>query len=266
VRIVTVNAWGGAMYDELVAWLPDVDADMLCLQEMTRTPGLGGWTHFEDDHRQLPQRADLVGDVARTLPGHVPWFTVCDSGPVHDESGQRHQEQFGLPTYVRAELPVVAQRAAYVHGAYTDHGDAWPHSGRPRAAQVARVYDAPRDRFVTVGHLHGLRDGAVKGVSPARRAQAERLAALVDDVREPGDLTVVCGDLNPLPDSETFAVLGRLGLTDLVGEADTRTARYPKPVRHASYLLVSEPAAVERFEVVHSPEVSDHRPLLVELR
>ncbi len=60
-------------------------------------------------------------------------------------------------------------------------------------------------------------------------------------------------------------MLGDLGLVDLVGTADTRTASYPRPVRHASYLLVSDPAAVRRFEVVAEPEVSDHRALLLEV-
>ena len=78
-------------------------------------------------------------------------------------------------------------------------------------------------------------------------------------------MVVVCGDLNLLPDSETFAILGDLGLTDLVGWADTRTARYTKPVRHASYLLISDPGAVRRFEIVTEPEVSDHRVLLLDL-
>jgi endonuclease/exonuclease/phosphatase family metal-dependent hydrolase len=46
-------------------------------------------------------------------------------------------------------------------------------------------------------------------------------------VREPGDLTVVCGDFNLLPASERFQILAELGLVDLVGDADTRTSRYP---------------------------------------
>jgi endonuclease/exonuclease/phosphatase family metal-dependent hydrolase len=75
----------------------------------------------------------------------------------------------------------------------------------------------------------------------------------------------VCGDLNLLPGSETFAVLGAIGLVDLVGTADTRTSRYLKPVRHASYLLVSNPAAVRGFEVLAEPEVSDHRALLLDI-
>lgn len=263
MRIVSLNAWGGARYDDLVAWLPGAGADVLCLQEVTRTPGLGGWTRFEDDARVLPQRADLMADVEAALPGHAGWFAVSDSGPVADDAGRVHRQHFGLGLFTAPEVVTVRSTATHVHGRYADHGAAWPHSNRPRAAQVARFAHA--GGVVTLGHLHGLRDEAGKDDSPARRAQAERLAALVEEVREPGDLVVVCGDLNLLPGSETFAILGGIGLTDLVGEADTRTSSYPKPVRHASYLLVSDPGAVRSFEVLAAPEVSDHRPLVLDL-
>ncbi|KRC53066.1 MULTISPECIES: endonuclease/exonuclease/phosphatase family protein [unclassified Nocardioides] len=263
MRIVSVNAWGGARYDDLAAWLPTTGADVVCLQEVTRTPDLGGWTRFEDEARVLPQRADLMADVEAALPAHDGWFTVSDSGPVTDDAGAVHRQHFGLGMLTGPTTLVVAARAAYVHGRYADHGDAWPASNRPRAAQVARFEQD--GRFLTLGHLHGLRDDTGKGDSPARRAQAERLAELVEDVREPGDLVVVCGDLNLLPDSETFAVLAGIGLTDLVGTADTRTSSYPKPVRHASYLLVSDPAAVRDFRIIAEPEVSDHRALQVDL-
>jgi endonuclease/exonuclease/phosphatase family metal-dependent hydrolase len=153
-----------------------------------------------------------------------------------------------------------------VHGAYTEYQDRWPNDGRPRAALAVRVVDSRAGRFVTVVTVHGIRDASGKGDTPARRAQAERLAGVIADVREAGDLTVVCGDFNVLPGSETFRILAGLGLVDLVGSAGTRTSRYAKPVRHASYLLVSEPAAVERFEIVAAPEVSDHRALLLDLR
>lgn len=84
-------------------------------------------------------------------------------------------------------------------------------------------------------------------------------------MQQPDDRLVVCGDLNLLPDSATFDTLGALGLVDLVGTADTRTSRYAKPLRHADYLLVNRPHEVQRFEIVAEPEVSDHRPLVVDL-
>ena len=64
---------------------------------------------------------------------------------------------------------------------------------------------------------------------------------------------------------ETFDVLRGIGLFDLVGTADTRTTRYRKPTRHASYLLVSHPEAVRALEIVRAPEVSDHRALALDL-
>jgi hypothetical protein len=36
-------------------------------------------------------------------------------------------------------------------------------------------------------------------------------------------------------------------------------------VRHASYLLVSDADAVTSLEMPATPEVSDHRPLILEL-
>lgn len=265
VRIISLNAWGGAMYDGLAPWLTTCGADVLCLQEMTHTAELGGWTRFDDAERSLPQRADLLDDVRALLPRHHALFAASDTGPVRDDEGVAHRQDFGLATFVGEALPLVGVRTGFVHGEYAEHRDEWPAGDRPRTAQAVRVFDRGADRFVTVVQLHGLRDPAGKGDTPARRTQAKRLADLVADARGEGDLTVVCGDLNLLPDSETFDVLGGIGLVDLVRESDTRTSRYRKPVRHASYLLVSDPSAVRRFEILAEPEVSDHRALMLEI-
>lgn len=189
-------------------------------------------------------------------------MVVSNAGPVADESGVRRRQDFGIATFVTEDVPVVGVQTAFVHGEYVDHDD-WAIEVRPRAALAVSVIDGPRR--VTVVQLHGLRDPAGKHDTPARRTQAERLADLIERARSQGDLTVVGGDLNLLPDSETFAVLAKLGLTDLVGTADTRTSAYEKPGRHANYLLVSDPAAVKSFTIVAQPEVSDHRPLLLEI-
>lgn len=264
MRIISVNAWGGAMFAALAPWLASAEADVLCLQEVTRTAGATGWTRFTDGERSLPQRANLFDDVRRILPAHQGVFVASDAGPVYDESANRRQQDFGVATFVAEHVPLVGLQTAFVHGAFVDH-DEWTTSDRPRAALATRLVDRAAGRTVTVVQVHGLRDRAGKHDTPARRRQAERIADLVQRSREPGDVVVVCGDLNLLPDSETFTILADVGLVDLVGRADTRTSRYTKPVRHASYLLVSDPGAVVRFEILTEPEVSDHRALLVEI-
>ncbi|GGR87908.1 metal-dependent hydrolase [Micromonospora fulviviridis] len=264
MRVVSVNAWGGALADELLAWLPSSEADVVCLQEVTRTPGLAGWTRFSDGERSLPQRATLLDDVRGVLPQHQAFFVTSDSGPVYDEAGRSHRQDFGVATLIGEDLPVVGVDSAFVHGHFADHVE-WAVSDRPRVALAVQTVDRVADRPVWVVQVHGLRDPLGKADTPARRRQAERLADLVRRIRGSKDLVVVCGDFNVLPDSETFSVLADLGLTDLVGVADTRTSRYRKSVRHASYLLVSDLAAVERFEILAEPEVSDHRALILDI-
>jgi endonuclease/exonuclease/phosphatase family metal-dependent hydrolase len=264
VRILSLNAWGGALWDELGPWAAGRAGDVVCLQEVTRTPGLTGWTSFDDGERSLPQRANLFDDLRERMPRHQALFLASDSGPVRDTAGRRHRQDFGLGTFIPEAVPVVGMHADFVHAEFLDHAD-WPTGDRPRTAQAVRLIDRDAKRAVTVVHLHGLRDPEGKGDTPARREQADRLAALVTQVRRTGDLCVVCGDLNLLPGSETFELLGSIGLVDLVGTADTRTSHYPKAVRHASYMLVSDPDAVRDFAVLDRPEVSDHRALSLEI-
>lgn len=264
MRILCLNAWGGAMFDQLAPWLSTADADVICLQEVTRTPGVSGWTRFEDGERSLPQRANLFQDIRALRPNDQAVMLASDTGPVTDRSGIRHRQEFGIATFVTEQVPVTGMHTAFIHGKFVDHED-WTIEDRPRVALATHIVDRSHRRSVAVIQLHGLRDPAGKDDTPARTQQAERLAALVERVGSSADLTVVCGDLNLLPTSETFTVLAELGLTDLVGEADTRTSAYPKLTRNASYLLISDPSAVKSFTIAAHPEVSDHRPLILDL-
>lgn len=264
MRILSLNAWGGARFDALAAWLPSCGADLICLQEVTQTSGLGGWTTFADGERTLPQRADLFADVSDLLPHHRGHFVASDTGPITDPDGRRWQQDFGIATFAHERLRLIDAGSTFIHGSFTEHLDWWVQD-RPRVAHGVRVADGEVGLTVTLVHLHGLRDPGGKGDTPARLAQAGRIVDVVSGLRGPRDEVVVCGDFNLLPDSRTFDLLAGIGLTDLVGDADTRTSWYPRSIRHASYMLVSAPSRVHRFEVIAAPEVSDHRALLLEL-
>jgi endonuclease/exonuclease/phosphatase family metal-dependent hydrolase len=264
MRILSLNTWGGARFDALAAWLPSCATDVVCLQEVTRTPGLRGWTTFTDGERTLPQRADLFADVADLLPRHQGHFLASDAGPVTDREGRRWQQDFGVATFVDERLPLVGVSSAFIHGSFTEHRG-WSVEDRPRVAHGVRIVDPVANSTFTVVQLHGLHSPAGKRDTPARQVQAGRITDFVCGFRQAGDDVAVCGDFNLLPDSETFELLAGIGLTDLVGDADTRTSQYRKPVRHASYMLVSTPSRVREFEIITTPEVSDHRALLLEL-
>jgi len=264
LKIVSLNAWGGKLHEALLAYLVAEAPDILCLQEVVHSPATGkDWLDYRDGDHVLPQRANLFRDVCRALPGHAATFCPAAQGVLWD-GDTAVPSQWGLATFVRAEIPVIAQAQGFVHKAYSPSG--YGDHPRSRSAHAIRVYDHAASRPVAITQMHGLRDLRGKGDTPERLAQAERLLALSNRVSEPGDLAVICGDFNVEPQSETLRYLAAAGFTELVtagGFPGTRTSHYAKPGKFADYLLVSDTAATRAFAVVTSPEVSDHCPLVL---
>ncbi|HEV7253931.1 MAG TPA: endonuclease/exonuclease/phosphatase family protein [Mesorhizobium sp.] len=266
MRILCLNAWGGRLHAPLLSFLAEADPDVLCLQEVTRgRDGSPGWLTYRDGDHELRQRADLLGDLRKALPRHDAYFCPAARGLLYD--GERPvPSEHGLATFVRNTLSVIGQAQDFVHGTFSARG--WGDHPRARNAHCVRVFSGELGGTVTVAHMHGLRDPAGKGDTPARASQAQSFAGLIRRVWSPGERLVACGDFNVLPDSQTFDTLGTLGLVDLVtgrGHADTRTSHYRKAERFADYMLVTRQVEVLRFDVPAEPEVSDHRPLVAEI-
>lgn len=268
MRILSLNAWGGRVHQPLLKYLAGVDADILCLQEVVHTPGEPhGWLTYRDGELRLPQRANLFDELCALLPGHRARFYPTARGILHGDDGREIWSEFGLATFVRDSRAVIGEALGFVHGAFTPDG--WGPHPRSRNAHCLRVFDAGAGVFVTVAQMHGLRDPSGKGDTPARDRQAARLVELIASVWPGNERLVVCGDFNVLPGSATFARLAELGLADLVvgrGHTDTRTSFYAKQGRYADYMLVNNLVEVMAFDAVAEPEVSDHRPLVLDFR
>ncbi|MGV4796065.1 endonuclease/exonuclease/phosphatase family protein [Rhizobium sp. F40D2] len=266
MRIISLNAWGGRLHEALIDYIRQADADVLCLQEVLRAPGADwGWSIYRDAGLELPQRANLFEEISAALPGHDGFFCPTSRGELFNGDSTIAAE-FGLATFVRKSHSVIAQGLDFVHGSFSANG--WGEHPRPRNAHCIRVLSHEHASSLTVAHMHGLRDPAGKNDTAAREKQAAALVALIERFWPGGEGLVVCGDFNVLPDSETFTILARLGLSELVtgnGLVDTRTSHYLKQGRFADYMLVTPEVKIARFEVVEAPEVSDHRALLLDI-
>ncbi|MEM8632945.1 MAG: endonuclease/exonuclease/phosphatase family protein [Pseudomonadota bacterium] len=266
MEIMCLNGWGGTLGDVLLPYLARAAPDVLCLQEVVHSPATDKiWLTYRDGDHVLPQRANFFDEVARALPGHTAIFCPAAQGVLWDDDTQV-PSQWGLATFVRRDLPVTHQAQGFVHKDYGAHG--YGDHPRSRSAHAVRVYDHAADRAVTIAHMHGLRDLRGKMDTPERALQAQRFLALTASVTEQGDPTVLCGDFNVEPDSETLALIAEAGFTELVtsgGHTGTRTSHYEKPGRFADYMAVNRPEGVRGFEIVRAPEVSDHCPLILRL-
>lgn len=266
MRILSLNAWGGRLWDQMKPYLAEMDPDVLCLQEVTHTPAASSDCLVYRDHGiELPQRANLFQDVSQLLANHQAFFCPAARGDLWDGE-RRITSDWGLASFVRATFPVIGQAQDFVHGAFSATG--WGDHPRSRNAHGLRLHDYAGSFPITIVHMHGLRELAGKQDTSNRLAQAKALLRLIDRLQQRGERLVVCGDFNVLPASVTFELLKQIELTDLVttrGHRDTRTSFYTKEERFADYMLVSPEVMVRRFDVVSEPEVSDHRALLLDL-
>lgn len=266
MKVVCLNAWGGKLYDELVGYLREEAPDVLCLQEVTQTPqARTDWLTYRDGQVALRQRASLFRDLTEALPEHTAMFFPAAQGPLWD--GDRPiGSQWGIATFVHRRFPVIAQAQGFVHKRYSPH-DFGPHP-RSRNAHALTIYDYEQDRAISIAHMHGLRDPSGKHDTPGRRLQAQRLLDLIGSIAGSDAPLIICGDFNVEPESETLRILKAVAPTELVTSRatdGTRTSHYTKQGRYADYMLVNDRVSVLGFAVRSKPEVSDHRPLVLEI-
>jgi endonuclease/exonuclease/phosphatase family metal-dependent hydrolase len=266
MKVMCLNGWGGKLHEALVHYVGFERPDVLCLQEVVHSPQTEeDWLTYRDGDHVLPQRANFFRDVASALPDHVAFFCPAAQGVLWDGE-MSIPSQWGLATFVHESFPIIAQAQGFVHKSFSPHG--YGDHPRSRSAHAIRVHDYEHDRPVSIAHMHGLRDLRGKMDTPERANQARRLLALSNQVSEPGDLRIVCGDFNVEPDSETLAMLKEAGFAELVtanGFDGTRSSHYTKPGRFADYMFVDRLDDVTGFEVIYDPEVSDHCPLILRL-
>ncbi|MGR3468141.1 MAG: endonuclease/exonuclease/phosphatase family protein [Shimia sp.] len=264
MRLVCLNAWGGREWPVIEDWLPTCGADILCLQEVTRSPVASPeWLWYRDPPRRvLKQRADLFGDIAYALPDHVGQFQPAMRGVLEETDGTEVASEHGNALFLHQRLALTHQRQDFVTGRFRQ--GFLPQPG-PRPVQIARIEHGGWGLWVV--HLHGLYDTQGKHDTPARAAQAQRLVRLVQETWDRHEPLILCGDLNVLGNSQTLTEIGRMGLVNLNaahGVTDTRTALYEKDQREADWCFATPGLSVRAFEAPAEPVLSDHRPLILD--
>ncbi len=266
MRLISLNSWGGNILEPQLDYLEATRPDIVLLQEVTSAVDPSPERLFFRGHGwDLPQAADLFARVGDALPDHQAMFAPAMQGELFDNDDRAYRSRFGLAGFVHRDFAILGQVLDFVHGAYRPDG--WGEPPVPRNMQALRLFDPQSGQAFVVGHLHGLRDLAGKHDTPARAEQARRVLDIIATLRRPGEAAIFGGDLNLLPESESFSIWRDAGFTELVttrGITDTRTHLYEKAQRFADYLLVSPEVSVGTFDVPAEPVVSDHRPLVLE--
>ncbi len=256
MKLVSLNCWGGKMYEPLMAFIDEQksDTDLFCFQEVYSSSDLVTYG---------ATRMNLFQEMQKVLDGFRAFFFPVMKGNDLEGPVDTPTEN-GLAIFIRETIPVdqfsddIVYLERYLHtGRYGDHGQnmahiSFTHHGIP----------------YTVFNLHGL-CSKTKTDSPARTEQSR----IINQVRSRclGSKHILCGDFNfehgtqcmamlEQPDVPALAPMINLITTNHI--PTTRNALFPWPDKFADYTLVTPDIVVHDFEVV-SNEVSDHLPMVL---
>ena len=252
MKLLSLNVWAGIRFEPLLQFISRyaAEVDVFCFQEVFSTA---------TDHLQSGEsRVNLFQEMQSALTGFNGFFDGAQDG-IDMQGAVDFQISYGLATFVKRGVSIA------------DHGDLMVYATRngkdvktgvtvPRNLQYLRLNISGKQ--LTIANLHGLWNGGGKGDDNDRLEQSRLTVDFLNG--EPGD-TILCGDFNLWPDTESMKLLeqGRRNLIKDYGIFSTRSELYTKENKFADYILVSDHVTVSYFQVL--PDVvSDHLAMLLD--
>lgn len=254
MRLLCLNAWGGRLIEPLLGFLREQRGlfDVITLQEVfdERDPP----TDRAGVDRYAGTDLPIVPDLYQRCLRELTAFQGFLSQP-YSSLGER------LATFVRAGYRVSEVGLTALHAPLVQT----VNETRFRANSIALHLLASLDgECVRVVNTHGLWIGGGKGDTSERIQQSTQLVTLLRSFPEP---TVLCGDLNLDPTTESIRILEghHRNLVREYGIPTTRSHLAPESKgKFADYVFVSPQVTVKDFRTL-DVLVSDHLPLSVQI-
>lgn len=253
MKLISLNLWGGRAYNELAKFLErEKDGiDIFCFQEVLDygkgQPDQDAKTakllHQTDRYKEITNLYPKLESILTTYNGFLsdPYSAGMERLATFVKKDIKAKVQV-LP--VHEKLPVVVHGKPFYVSCIMQH-----------------VMLVDGNKSYDIANVHGLWQNSSKGDTPERLKQSNEITKILSTF---GNLRVLCGDLNLLPDIESIKILEK-NMKNLIREhkiTNTRSPLYTKELRYADYVFVSDGIRVYDFKVLDE-EVSDHLPLLL---
>ncbi len=254
MKIVTLNLWGGKLYEQLMEFVREHSkgVDVFCFQDAL----FGSKSEFSPIQKG---RINLFTELSLVLNDFDSF--------VHKDPAESfiHGEFLdpdvgcGQVIFVRKGIRVLESGNFKSHPdqSYTRGGDML--SGKCQWVKI----ELDTGENATILNLHGLwKAHSQKKDIPERLEQSRVIKEFLSSHI---GKKVICGDFNIVNDGNAMNMLEE-DMVNLVKAYDiksTRNRHYPKDERFADYILVSRDIEVKAFQALPD-EVSDHLALLVD--
>jgi len=259
MRLLSLNVWEGRVKEKLIPFIANSarSTDLFCFQEILDVDNPDGaeWRKsikFGDSFAKgTVADGKIFGAVKGALGGFGPFLTAP-----YAKGGIR------LATFVSKSARVVRNEVHPLRVEQRQRAmgeDIW---SKP-VLQCTRVADGGR-RY-NILNFHGL--WVYRKWHSDTPLRIEQSRAIIEFIGGLKGRTVLCGDFNLTPGTESLRMLEDSGLRDLVREFGIRSTRTKKFWRSrdqfADYVLVSKDVDVRDFGTLDEA-VSDHLPLYLD--
>ena len=246
---------------QLANFLSEQKPDILCLQEVTRRVDKSADADLiskDGIDASLPDLADSF---------YSPTWILSKFEKRNFHGQELFSRDFGgkleFGTYIKSKFEISKAQNIFVlnHFTYSTDTSNWPEEDY-RAVQVSDLN--VKGSKLRVLNYHGIWTQDKLGTDRTKRA-CEIIRDLALEVNYP---TIICGDFNLFPDTDSMNVLNKhfVNLGDIYNIKTTRpeSNELSNQSRNVvDYIFVSKDIKVKSFEVQNT-NVSDHLPLILE--
>lgn len=203
----------------------------------------------------------IFSDIKEILSPDFEYFYCPAQEGYIGEVAADFDVSFGLSMFIKKTIKIESHEEIFV---FRSKNARQPHENNVGVGRNLEHVTFKKDGSTySIFNLHGLWNGQGKSDTEDRLNQSRKTKEFMNQFKE--NKTILCGDFNLLPDTESLAIL-ETGMRNLVrdyGVTSTRSSLYTKPLKFADYILTSPNVEVKDFQVLPD-EVSDHLALYVE--
>lgn len=256
MRLISLNTWGGKLYQPLTRFVEENSqtTDVFCFQEVFDTKSA-----FK---KHSDFRINLYREIGKVLKDHDGFFTSSIDNYISG-SFQDHFIDFdlksGLAIFTKKELKVKDRGYFSIFGQKNNFNPKDSNT-MPRIAQYLTLELTGKSLTIVNIHAIWVREG--KKDTPSRIKQSNCINQFLESKN--GN-KILCGDFNLDINTESIKILEK-HMKNLIKEYNIPTTRnklFPGNEKFADYVFVSPDIKVINFKVPDI-EISDHLPIILE--
>jgi endonuclease/exonuclease/phosphatase family metal-dependent hydrolase len=239
MKLLQLNVWKGKLQYQILDFLKEYDADIVCLQEVHDLPGSSEGVFATLDEMQAASRLKHRFMSA-----------------THDFKYMNRTARYGNALLSR--FPLVSKDTVFTHGSYVSDFDIPPNDINIRNFQHVTLQDSG---LHIINH-HGF---YVHGSKAGNDETLRQMKMLADYIAKLSGPIIVCGDLNLEPSSASIHLIENQGLINLSAQHNL-TSTYTEMSALdvvCDYIFVNNAVRVVSFKKL-TALLSDHAALELE--